>query len=122
MGDFGFAVRCERGDLVRESGGSPYHMAPEVYLEKLHCPFGADVWALGVVLYEMLTSKKPFEMSDDFSAGDCRKYKATVINGQVRELLELVFQYQPADRAPVRELIKHRWLRRAVHPRVLFPV
>jgi len=40
--------------------GTPYFMPPEVILGR---PYDnkADVWALGVILYELVTFKKPFD-------------------------------------------------------------
>lgn len=47
---------AERGVIF----GSPYHMAPEVAKGELADP-RADTYALGCVLYEMLTGVRPFE-------------------------------------------------------------
>ncbi len=48
------------GDLV---GGSPYYMAPE-QIKHDSVDRRADVYAMGVVLYELLTGRKPFTGSD----------------------------------------------------------
>lgn len=61
--DFGIARVAHRHDSdaapVDIAGGSPYYMAPE---QVLHRPVDrrADVFSLGVVLYELLTDLKPF--------------------------------------------------------------
>lgn len=43
--------------------GTPYFMPPEVCQDK---PYDAkaDVWSLGVIVYELITLKKPFEGTD----------------------------------------------------------
>lgn len=43
--------------------GTPYFMPPEVIQDK---PYDAkaDVWSLGVILYELITLKKPFDGND----------------------------------------------------------
>ena len=39
--------------------GTPINMAPEV-LEKRLYNFKADIWSLGVVIFELLTNEPPF--------------------------------------------------------------
>lgn len=66
--DFGIAVRRGTGGGVRRRGvaihGKPAYMAPEQILD---CELDgrADVFALGAVLYEMLTLRRLFGASDD---------------------------------------------------------
>jgi len=63
--DFGIA-RLQEAELKTQSGvllGSPQYMSPEQVAG--HALDGrADVFSLGVVLYEMLTGTKPFDASD----------------------------------------------------------
>jgi serine/threonine protein kinase len=61
--DAGLAFEQQGVHKIAERGvifGSPYHMAPEVAKGELADP-RADTYALGCVLYEMITGVRPFE-------------------------------------------------------------
>jgi tRNA A-37 threonylcarbamoyl transferase component Bud32 len=68
--DFGLA-RGLRGDLMRLSSaaavGTPDYMAPE-QVEGKPATAAFDIYALGVVLYEMLTGRKPFTGASPYLA------------------------------------------------------
>jgi serine/threonine protein kinase len=64
LGDFGFALRSheERGDAA----GTPAYAAPEMYSPVTHTT-KADIWSLGVLLYELVTLSKPPVTGTDFA-------------------------------------------------------
>ena len=35
-------------------------MAPEIVKGEKHCGYAADVWAFGIIVYEVITDKMPF--------------------------------------------------------------
>lgn len=39
--------------------GTPFYLAPELWEDK-ECSKKSDIWALGVILYELCTHKYPF--------------------------------------------------------------
>jgi serine/threonine protein kinase len=61
IGDYGLAklITPSQGSEHSESIGTCHYMAPEISSGKYHKPI--DVYAIGVILYEMLTGRVPFE-------------------------------------------------------------
>ena len=70
IADFGAAVlkksQVRKSQIVSAALGSPYYMAPE-QIESKPLTFHCDMYALGVVLYELLTGKRPF-VADNIEA------------------------------------------------------
>jgi len=67
LGDFGIAkVLDHTGAEAHTMIGTPIYLAPEVCLNQ---PYGtrADIWSLGVVLYEVLALQQPFK-ADNIAA------------------------------------------------------
>lgn len=58
LGDFGIS-RSVDTSLAKTFIGTPYYISPEI-VQNLPYSYKSDVWALGVVLYEMCTLKYPF--------------------------------------------------------------
>jgi hypothetical protein len=61
IGDYGLAklITPSHGTEHSESIGTCHYMAPEIGSGKYHKPI--DIYAIGIILYEMLTGRVPFE-------------------------------------------------------------
>ncbi|HUD26508.1 MAG TPA: protein kinase [Burkholderiaceae bacterium] len=104
--DFGIASHVAIGDPASRSlVGTPSYMAPEYVTEGIYQP-SSDVFALGVVLYQMLTGEVPFRGSDSHETVRCivqgSLVPASRHNGAIDERLDAVLTKalarQPAER------------------------
>ncbi len=131
--DFGIAKGEADHSLTRAGMlvGSPSYMAPEVLAGEEAGP-AADVWALGVTLYELLTGEKPFrgknadELFAAISRGKFRSVRSRAPDcpRRVARAVERCLACRPAARfrsagALSRALlgIAAKLVRRGVHPR-----
>ena len=59
--DFGFSIRTPEDVMLKICCGTSSYMAPEIVRKTDYSGFKADIWALGVVLYVLLTGRFPFK-------------------------------------------------------------
>lgn len=60
IGDFGFAIKQEKlKTSERYNVGSPVYMPPEALSNNAYS-YKSDIWAIGVIFYEMLTGSTPW--------------------------------------------------------------
>lgn len=60
--DFGLAKPLDKASMNSRVVGTPYYMSPEqARLRDVRIDHRTDIYSLGVVMYEMLTLKRPFE-------------------------------------------------------------
>lgn len=74
--------------------GSPQYMAPEQLIEKRRLDRRSDVYAFGVILYEVLTGKRPFDADNHgatlFKIGEGAAERVTVLRPDVPAALESI--------------------------------
>lgn len=61
LADFGLARHFDSNQTTDQKCGTLMFCAPEILKQQQQiCPFKADIWALGVTFFFMITGKKPF--------------------------------------------------------------
>lgn len=66
LADFGIASDTAEGDNITQTGvalGTPAYMPPEQFENSSKVDNRADIYALGIMLYEMITGTKPYPSS-----------------------------------------------------------
>ena len=105
--DFGLASLTGRSKLTKTGTmlGTPAYMAPE-QLEGKEVDRRADIWALGCVLYEMLTQKTPFDAEYEQAIGygilnedpEPASAQRADVSPEVDRLLSKTLAKEPAER------------------------
>jgi serine/threonine protein kinase len=63
MGDFGFSAQYDEtvsGAVATSLVGTPYYLAPELWKGERYGK-KADMWSVGIILFELMALKRPFE-------------------------------------------------------------
>ena len=100
--------------------GSPLYMAPELVNRKPYT-YKVDVWSLGVICYQLLSGKTPFE-SDTIKKIDWNinnkeiKFNNTAnenwsdISDEAKNFILKCLDRDPNTRPSIRELFKEPWI------------
>ena len=94
--DFGIARAMSEGTRMTAAGmiiGSPHYMSPE-QAQRLAVDGRSDLYSLGVVIYEMLTGRLPFDTGDTLAVAYAH------VNDPVPELPSELARWQPVVRPP----------------------
>jgi NIMA (never in mitosis gene a)-related kinase len=97
-------------DKAKTMVGTPYYLSPEIIQGK---PYDnkSDIWSLGVLLYEMMTFKMPFEantlpmLSMKIMRGNYTP-PSSMYTKDLREIVSKCLMVDPSRRPSIREILK----------------
>ncbi|KAB0369730.1 hypothetical protein FD755_018723 [Muntiacus reevesi] len=125
VGDFGFSTVSKKGEMLNTFCGSPPYAAPELFRDEHYVGVYVDIWALGVLLYFMVTGTMPFR------AETVAKLKKSILEGtysvppHVSEpclrLIRGVLQPVPSERYGIDSIMNNEWMQGVPYPTPLEP-
>ena len=118
--DFGFAKKLEGGRHGKTYTlcGTPKYTAPEIISNDGH-GYAVDHWALGVVIYEMVSGENPFyydgisdlQLFDDIC--NAEPYPIDDEDGECsqecKDIIEKLLDKNPNERLMGADIIEHKW-------------
>lgn len=114
LSDFGWSVKSEpQTDRRLTICGTLDYLPPEMVESKEH-DFSVDVWLLGILCYEFLVGRPPFEEVDKTAT-----YKRiarvdlnipSFLEEEAADLIKKLLQKNPKDRLPLAEVAHHPWI------------
>ncbi len=105
--DFGLAARVVPGQLLHDYCGSHEYAAPEVLREIPHQGPPIDIWALGVILFDLVMGCLPFVGCGD--SFDVLQLDAA-LTPELQGLLKQILRVDPKKRAGAKEVRKCAWM------------
>ncbi|XP_046311223.1 sperm motility kinase Z [Marmota monax] len=112
--DFGLSDRFTAGQKLNRFWGTLLYFAPEIVLGEAYEGPPADVWSLGVILYFMLTGRRPF------MASTAQQVKKLILEGTydtplnvsegAQSLIREILTVDPTQRPTLEQVTRHPWL------------
>ena len=115
LADFGWASFDNGRKDIETYCGTPEYLAPEMINRSGHDK-SVDIWALGILLFEMLTGRTPFSMM-----GDKNELFNSIIISKInwtddfpylaKDLVSKILCINPNNRPSLDEILNHQWFR-----------
>eukprot|EP00899_Mesostigma_viride_P005344 jgi/Mesvir1/14810/Mv05446-RA.1 len=124
LGDFGLGINFLQGDVTQRVGTLDY-MAPEVVIHSTRngnsnppYTYKIDTWAVGILSYEMLTGRPPFEVASESNTAALILWTDVPINGvwppqlsvEAISFIRSALRKVPNSRPSAAEMLRHPWL------------
>ncbi|KAJ7497186.1 Pkinase-domain-containing protein [Mycena latifolia] len=116
--DFGVsALLTTAGSKRNTMTGTPYWMAPEVVQTVPAYDTKADIWSLGIMIYEMIKGSPPHSNLEPFKVMDLiprvkpPRLPENEGSKDMRDFMAHCLKESPTERLPAEELAKTKWIK-----------
>ncbi|KAI9277004.1 kinase-like domain-containing protein [Phascolomyces articulosus] len=118
IGDFGWSVRTGVTDRRSTLCGTLDYLPPEIVEGRRHTE-KVDLWSLGILLYEMLCGKPPFEDENSYETTYRRIISVDLripnhVSREASDLIRKLLVYKSGERLPLRRIIQHPFITKYV--------
>lgn len=120
LADFGFARyfdfnsdKINEDDMTATICGSPIYMAPELILGG-HYNIKADLWSFGIIMYELLYGKNPYNSPKSYRQLEIRMANEPIIFQDIYsekciDLIKNLLKIKTQDRIGWEDFFNHEW-------------
>ncbi|KAK2953752.1 putative Serine/threonine-protein kinase H1 like protein [Blattamonas nauphoetae] len=114
--DFGLSRSLNASEMAKTQCGTPLFMAPEVFLEEGRYSNKADMWSVGVILYNLLSGRLPFPATSSVQLMRLLHApfpRLSHVSSDCHSLISALLCTNPARRISAVDALEHRWFNTA---------
>lgn len=116
--DFGFSTCIPNEKKIKLFCGTPSYMAPEIVRKTEYCGPPADIWALGVLLFTILSGQFPYRGATDeeLYSKICKADYHLLpevemgLSPDAIDLLGRLFSLNADERPNAKQILNHPWI------------
>ena len=121
--DFALCHQIYEDNLLKTPCGSAFYAPPEIILQKEYDGKKSDIWALGVILYTMVTGSLPWKETNTKALFqqiiDADYIVPKTVSPQIASLIEKMMNINPSERPTTEEILTHSWFDHIERPILL---